>query len=133
MDPPPPGQSALDSWKLAVLQAAGKVLRQVLFWLALAAQLAAVLRAGQLIWQRRLTFPFVLAVAAWGACASTILLGALVHVTSFPSMSVTYLDSAYPMLLLFVIAAFWDVGGDWRSFRRQPAAPGSAPADGPAA
>ncbi len=132
LDPPLPRQGALDSWKLSVLQMIGKVLRHILLWLAIAAQLVAFLRAGHLVWQRRLTFPIVLAAAAWGACAAIVLLGALVHITSFPSLSVTYLDSAYPMLLLFVIAVFWDVGTDWRSFSRAARPPTTPPAAAPA-
>jgi len=128
LEPPLPRRAALDAWKVAVLQVTGKVLRQVLFWLVLAAQTVALVRAGQLIWQRRLTFLFVLAAAAWGACAAAVLLGSLVHVTSFPSMSVTYLDSAYPMLLLFVISIVGDAGADWRSFRWHPRRRTSQPA-----
>jgi hypothetical protein len=121
-------QAELDTWKIAILQRIGKALRQVLFWLVLAAQVVALARTAQLAWQRRLTYPFVLAAAAWGACAAAVLLGSLVHVTSFPSLSVFYLDSAYPMLLLFVISIVWDVGADWRSFRWPPRRRTSQPA-----
>jgi hypothetical protein len=116
-EPPLPHQSALDHWKVRTLQAIGRAMRGVCLWLILAAQCAAAVRLVQLAWRRRLTYAFVLAAAAWGACAAMILMGSLVHVTSFPSLSVTFFDSAYPTLLLFVVSIFWDVGTDWRFSR----------------
>jgi hypothetical protein len=113
LEPTTPRQAALDAWKLFALQAIGKVLRQLIFWLVLAAQVVALVRAAQLAWQRRLTYLFVLAAAAWGACAATILIDALIHVTSFPALAVAYLDSAYPLLLLFVIAVILDATVEW--------------------
>ncbi len=113
LDAPPPTQQALEDWKLGVLQGIGKVLRQVLFWLIAAAQAVAAIRLVQLAAQRRLTFPFVLAVAAWGAAAAIILMDALVQVTSFPTLSVVYLDSAYPLVLVFVMAILLDVAEEW--------------------
>jgi hypothetical protein len=112
-EPATPRQAELDAWKLSALQAAGKVLRQLFFWLVLAAHVVVLARAVQLVWQRRLTYPLVLAAAAWAACAATVLMDALIHVTSFPALAVAYLDSAYPLLLLFVIAVFLDVAVDW--------------------
>jgi len=116
-EPPLPHQSALDHWKVRTLQAIGRAMRGVCLWLILAAQCAAAVRLVQLAWRRRLTYAFVLAAAAWGACAAMILMGSLVHVTSFPSLSVTFFDSAYPMLLLFVVSIFSDVGTDGRFSR----------------
>lgn len=113
LEPTPPQQAALDAWKLFALQMIGKVLRQLIFWLVLAAQVVALVRAGQLAWQRRLTYSFVLAAAAWAACVATILIDALIHVTSFPALAVAYLDSAYPLLLLLVIAIILDVTMEW--------------------
>ena len=122
-----PRQAALDAWKLAVLQAAGKVLRQLLFWLAAAAQVVALVRAVNLAWQRRLTYLFVVAAAAWAACAATILIYALIHVTSFPALAVAYLDSAYPLLILFVIAVFLDVVWAWWPLLARPRPGGATP------
>ena len=80
-----------------------------ILWFVLATHLAALVRAAQLAWQRRFTYLFVVAAAAWAACAAYLLLNALVHVTSFPTLSAVYLHAAYPLLLLFVIAIFLDV------------------------
>ncbi len=123
MDPPLPRQSALNAWKLAVLQAAGKFLRRILFWLAIAAQVMALGRTVQLIVQRRLTYLFVLTAAAWGACVAHLLAVALVHVTSFPTLTIAFIEAAYPLLLLFMLAAFLDALPDWLAgLRPRPAA-----------
>ena len=123
LDPPLPRQSALDGWKLAVLQLAGKFLRRALFWLVVAAQVVALVRAGQLLAQRRLTYLFVLTAAAWGACMAHLLAVALVHVTSFPTLTIAFLEAAYPLLLLFLAAAWLDALPDWlAALRRRPAA-----------
>lgn len=113
--PTTPHQTALNAWKVATLQTIGDWLCRGILWFVLAAHLAALVRAAQLVWQRRLTYLFVVAAAAWAACAAYLLLNALVHVTSFPTLTVVYLHAAYPLLLLFVIAIFLDV-----ATKRQP-------------
>lgn len=106
-----PYQQSLAGWKLAVLQGIGKTLRPVLLVLGLLAQAAWLMRAAWLAWQRRLTYAFVLAAAAWGGCAACLLVCALVQVTSFPTLAITYLAPAYPLLLLFVAAVLLDTTG----------------------
>ena len=124
VEPPLPRQAALDGWKLSVLRVLGKSLRRILFWLVLAAHGVALVRAGQLLLQRRLTYLFVLAAAAWGACAAHLLAVALVHVTSFPTLTIAFLEAAYPLLLLFMVTAWLDALPDWlAALRRRPAAP----------
>ena len=110
-----PHQTALDLWKVGVLQGGGRILRVVCLWLVLAAQVTALARLVQLAWRRRVTYAFVLATAAWGGCAAIILMDALIHVTSFPTLSVVYLHAAYPLLLLFVIAIALDVATNPRA------------------
>lgn len=100
---------ALDLWREAALQRIGDALRWVLAGLVLAAHAVVLARAGQLLWRRQITYPFLLAVAAWGACAASLLINALIHITSFPTLEVNYLLPAYPLLLLFIVAAVWDV------------------------
>jgi hypothetical protein len=108
-----PYQKRLDGWKVDVLHRIGKTLRHVLLALVWAAQVLWLVRAGQLIWRRQLTYPFVLAVAAWGGCAACLLVCALVQVTSFPTLSIVYFAPAYPLLLLFVAAVLLDTVGAW--------------------
>ncbi|MDD2762700.1 MAG: hypothetical protein PHE83_01865 [Opitutaceae bacterium] len=110
----------LDGWKVGVLQNIGRILRRLLFGLVLVAQGIWLVRAVQLIARRQLTYPCVLAVAAWGGCAACLLVCALVQVTSFPTRSIVYFAPAYPLLLLFVAAVFFDAAAAW--WRSRPAA-----------
>jgi len=108
-----PYHDRLDGWKIEILQGIGKILRHVLFALVLAAQVTWLVRAAWLAWQRGLTYPFVLALAAWGGCVACLLVCALVQVTSFPTLTPIYLAPAYPLLLLFVTAVILDTVGAW--------------------
>ncbi len=110
---PLPNQSVMSQRKLAVLQDIGRVLRQVLLGLFCLAQFIAVVRVVQLAWRRQLTYPIVLAAAAWGACFAYLLINALIHVTSFPLIAVSSFAPAYPLLLLFIVAALWDAADAW--------------------
>ncbi len=120
--PPPPLRNSLDEWKVDALQTIGRALRSVCLWLVLAAHGLALARLVQLVWRRRLTYAFVVAAAAWSGCAATVLMDALIQVTSFPVFSAIYLHAAYPLLLLFVIALGIDVATDPRVLpsRREP-------------
>jgi len=113
-----PNQIALDTWKLDTLQSTGKYLRQLLLVLFLAAHPLVLFRLVQLFWTRRLTFPLVLAAAAWGGSLAYLLLNALVQVTSFSVVAVSTFWPVYPLLQVFTIAAFWDAAV-W--FERKPA------------
>jgi hypothetical protein len=108
-----PYHDRLDGWKVGVLQNIGRILRHLLFGLVLIAQGLWLVRAWQLAGRRQLTYPFVLAVAAWGGCAACLLVCALVQVTSFPTLTQVYLAPAYPLLLLFVAAVILDTVGAW--------------------
>jgi hypothetical protein len=108
-----PYHDRLDGWKIEILQGIGKTLRHVLFALVLAAQVTWLVRAVWLAWQRSLTYPFMLALAAWGGCVACLLVCALVQVTSFPTLATVYLAPAYPLLLLFVAAVILDTVGAW--------------------
>jgi hypothetical protein len=107
-------QQALDRWKFRFLQITGDDLRPVLTWLIYAAQLFALLRLVQCIRWRAVTFPFVLAAAAWGGALAYLLVNALVQVTSFNVIAVSTFAPIYPLLLIFVVAAFWDAAAAWR-------------------
>ena len=103
-----PNQQQLDTWKVETLRAAGEILRKVFCALILIAHLVVIIRAVQLALRRELTYPVVLAVAAWIGCAACLLVCALVQVTSFPTRSQVYFAPAYPLLLLFVAAVMLD-------------------------
>lgn len=98
MDNPTP----LDSWRTAALQRIGKILRKTLQMLVFAAHAGAVWLAIRQWRRRQFSYCLVLAVAAWGACVACLLINALVHVTSFPTLSTGQFAAAYPLLLLFI-------------------------------
>jgi hypothetical protein len=106
-------QEALDHGKFAQLQAIGGFMRPVILVLFFTAQLIAVVRLVQIIRDRRLTYPYVLAAAAWGGAFACVLLNAMVQVTSFPVIAVSTFSPVYPLLLVFVIAACWDAAEAW--------------------
>ena len=106
-------QQSLDRMKFSMLQVIGDDLRPWLTWLFYAAQLIALVRLVQCIWRRTLTFPFVLAVAAWGGVFAYLVINALVQVTSFNVIAVSTFAPIYPLLLIFVIAALWDAVEAW--------------------
>ncbi len=101
-------QIEFNNWKLDVLQSAGKFIRQWLLILFLVAHPLMFIRLIQLCWTRQLTFPLVLATAAWGGSLAYLLLNATVQVTSFTVMAVSSFWPVYPLLQVFTIAVFWD-------------------------
>lgn len=113
------------AWKIAALHAIGKTFRQalmILFWIA---QLAAVVRLGWLLWQRRWpSYPLLIAGAAWGACVASILIHAMIEATSFPVLTISSFAPIYPLLLVFIFAAFWDLAAAWTD--RSDSATGAA-------
>ena len=106
-------EEALNQRKYALLQAIGGFMRPVILVLFFTAQLIAIVRLVQSIRSRRLTYPYVLAAAAWGGGFAYLLLNAMVHVTSFPVTAVSTFSPVYPLVLVFIIAAFWDAGEAW--------------------
>lgn len=106
-------QEELNQRKYARLQSIGAFMRPVILVLFLTAQLIAIVRLVQSIRNRRLTFPMVLAAAAWGGGLAYLIINALVHVTSFPVTAVSTFSPVYPLVLVFIVAAFWDAGIAW--------------------
>lgn len=120
----------LNVWKTDTLHAIGKALRPlliILFWLA---QVVALIRGGWLGLHRRWTFPLTVAAAAWGAVAASVLMHAMIEVSSFPVHTISSFAPVYPLLIVFITAVFWDAAVAW-SGRAPPAAPTATPA-GPA-
>ncbi|MBK8857594.1 MAG: hypothetical protein IPN11_07880 [Opitutaceae bacterium] len=71
--------------------------------------------------RRGAQFPLLVAAAAWGACAASVLIHALIDVTSFPVLSVSSFTPIYPLLLVFIATAFWGCSA--------PGKPGLQPAE----
>jgi Ca2+/Na+ antiporter len=106
-------QDELNQWKYARLQAIGRFMRPLILVLFFTAQLVALVRLLQTIRHRKLTFAMVLAAAAWGGSLAYLLVNAMVHVTSFPVTAVSTFSPIYPLLLVFILAAFWDAAEAW--------------------
>ncbi|MFA5264293.1 MAG: hypothetical protein WC378_10735 [Opitutaceae bacterium] len=119
-----PRTAKLDLWKVDVLQAAGKVLRRILFALVLAAHAIVILRVVQ-AWRLRTPSPLlVVAAASWGGCAACLLINALVNVTSFPTLSTGSFAQAYPLILLFVAVVGCDAADNLPKAGRSNRVPG---------
>jgi hypothetical protein len=120
---PPNGQLAsvgaaeyvLNEHKVECLQAVGKALRWVLYGLALLAHALWLTRAAHALSLRQWTYPLTLAAAAWGACFASVLMHAMIQVTSFPVQAISSFAPIYPLLLIFVAATLWDALVAWGS------------------
>lgn len=106
-------QEALNHKKWTLLGNMGRGIGHALFALFFVAHFAVLIRAAQAIKLRELTYPLVLAMAAWGGWAAYLLLNALVHVTSFPLVAVSTFAPIYPLMILFIVASLWDAAVAW--------------------
>ncbi|MBI2517740.1 MAG: hypothetical protein HYV95_12620 [Opitutae bacterium] len=106
-------QYMFNLWKVDTLQRIGKALRPVLLGLWGLAVLVALLRIGQSVWRRQWTYPLTVAVAAAGACSASILIHAMIEVTSFPVLTISSFAPLYPLLLVFIVATLWDAIMAW--------------------
>jgi len=103
-----------NQWKVGVLQLAGKALRPVLLGLFILAQVIVIFRVIQSAWRRQWTFPLTVAAAAWGSCAASVLMHAIIQATSFPVLTISSFAPIYPLLLVFIAAVLWDAVEAWR-------------------
>lgn len=109
-----PATALLDNRKLDRLESISNALGKFLPRLFLLAQLLALGRALQLLWNRQWTFPMTLATAAWAAGAAALLINASIHVTSFPVLVISSFAAVYPLLTLFIGVVAWEVATAWR-------------------
>ena len=109
-----PNQFALDAWKLNFLQKIGLAFGRIIQGLFFIAGALFLVRLTQFARNRELTFPLVLAIATLGGSFAYCLINAIVHVTSFPVIAVSTFWPIYPLLQIFTVAVFWDLGDTWR-------------------
>ncbi len=123
----------LNLWKVGVLHQFGKALRPVLLGLFILAQTLVLFRAAEAAWRRQWTYALTVAAAAWGSVAAVVLLQALIEATSYPVLTIASFAPIYPLLLVFIVAVFWDASTAWsggwhrRVMPRVPAPPAPAP------
>ncbi len=121
-------QYVLNARKVDGLHWIGKTLRPVLLLLFICAQILVVIRAGLALRRRAWTYALTVAAAAWGACAASVLMHAMIEASSFPVLTVSSFAPIYPLLLVFIIAALWDAIAAWRTPRVTPPLPASTTA-----
>ena len=123
-EPPVPEQDRLNQWKVEVLENVGQRLAFLLSWIVPLAHVIGLVRLIDSICERQVSFPLVLAGAAWLACLADLAINVLVHITSFDNMTPAAMASAYPLLLVFVVGVGIDSGTAWtqrpRSIRLWP-------------
>jgi len=122
---PLPNQEAFDGMKYRIMQNIGNRTRPVLQYLFLGACLVATIRLVQVIITRCLTFPLVLAVAAFGGFVAYLIINALVQVTSFSVSAVSTFSPLYPLMQIFTIAVIWDAAS-WFGKKSAPPTPARA-------
>ena len=112
-DPFPSSQSALEHAKVEWLDRIGRQTGRVLGWLGPFLLLAGLVRIGESVLDRKLTFLLGLATGLLAACAAYLAINVLVHVTSFPNMSPAAMAAAYPLYLLALFAIGADAVAAW--------------------
>jgi len=110
-----PRQHQLGEWKSKKLQSIGLYVSKLYTGLIALAHLGLIYQLAMLIVKRRATYLFWVALSAWGACAACLLINALVHLTSFPTLTSGSFAPAYPLAILFIIAVAADLGERLRS------------------
>ena len=110
-----PNQKILQLHKMNLLQRIGTKLGSFFFSICIVTHLIVMTRIVQLIRSRSLSYPIVLAAAAWGGVAAFILINALVHVLSFSVIAVSTFAPIYPLVIIFYISVFWDAYYAWFS------------------
>lgn len=111
--------------KVEWLQQTGKALRPVLLGLFILAQVIGCFRVIQSAWRRQWSFPLTVAAAAWGSCAASVLMHAIIQATSFPVLTISSFAPIYPLLLVFIAAVGWDTVEAWQ---QRPTAATTKPA-----
>ena len=115
--PPVPGQDRINRFKVGLLESIGQWTTLLLSWLVPLMHVVALVRLIECLQDRRVTFPLVLAAAAWLACAADLAINVLVHITSFDNMAPQAMASAYPLLLVFVAGVGIDAADAWTQRR----------------
>jgi len=124
-DPSVPHQDRLAARQEKVLDRILAVYRSLTPLLALAALGALVVSGAASIRRRQSSGLPIVAAILLAATASRIALLTLVHVTTFPALSVIYLSPAYALLLAFIVVALASVPGavQFQAAVARPAAP----------
>ncbi len=113
--------------KVNWLHATGRAMRPVLLVLFIVAQTLAIMRLLHAALRQEWSYPLTLAAAAWGACAASVLMHAMIQVSSFPVRTISSFAPIYPLLLVFIAAMFWDSALVLKSLFARKRVPTTAP------
>src|SRR5947207_1754375 len=96
----------VDYYRLAALQSFGRIFRWLCVALVISGLGAWVWTASEVLRHRRMTYLFVVAMAALGSALAVLLINMLVHVLAFRNRGPTALHEGYPLLVLFGTTAW---------------------------
>ena len=96
----------VDYYRLAALQSFGQIFRWLCVALVISGLGAWVWTASEVLRHRRMTYLFVVAMAALGSALAVLLINMLVHVLAFRNRGPTALHEGYPLLVLFGTTAW---------------------------
>jgi hypothetical protein len=102
LDPIPSGVD----YRLAVLHMAGEVVRWVCVAVVISGLAVWAWAAVLAIYQRRVSYLFVVSSAALGSAFAVVVVNMLVHVLAFRNRGPTALHEGYPLLILFGVTAW---------------------------
>lgn len=111
----PPQQRWLDGIRVSILSQIGHLYQALILLAAITAGLAFLIATAASIIRRRLDFWLVLNLGLIGACMAMILINALVDATSFPTTSPGGFTADYPLYLLFLWTAWFQLAAALRT------------------
>lgn len=101
--------------KTNTLHRIGKAIRPFFPFLIYLSLAAVFFRSIWMLWHHRWNYPLTLALSAAGACAASVIIHSFIETTSFPVLTVTSFAPIYPLLLLLIVATFWDIIAAWKT------------------
>jgi hypothetical protein len=103
LDPVP---SRLDYYRLAVLQMTGEAVRWLCVAVVIGGFAAWAWAASRMIFQKTISYLFVVSSAALGSAFAVLIVNMLVHAIAFRNRGPTALHEGYPLLILFGVTAW---------------------------
>src|SRR5262249_22413064 len=99
--------------KVDRLHALGKALRPLLLALVILALLTRTVRGILALRQRRGSYALTLAAAVGTAIIAALVQAARLETAHWPAGSIITFAPLYPLVLVFVVAIFWDAAAAW--------------------
>jgi hypothetical protein len=100
--------SKRDTWKITALGWIGRIYQYMIPVLALLTLIIYFVLTVRILVRRRYITPWIIITSLLVAIISRLLILSVIHVTSFPAITLQYIAPAYPLLLMFVMLALID-------------------------